>query len=57
MENDNSKGCLIVAVIAICFLLIIGTFVISYLNPETNTAMIIIGSLIILIGGIIVSNI
>ncbi len=55
-EKDDRTGCLIAAVIVLCFVLLIGTFIISDVNPKMDTVMTIIGSLIILIGAIVVSN-
>lgn len=57
MKEDKTQGCLIATVIALCFVLIIGTFIISDVNPKMETAMTIIGSLIILAGVIVVSKI
>jgi hypothetical protein len=56
-EKADKSGCLIAAVIILCLVLLIGTFIISDMNPNMDTAMTIVGSLIILVGAIVVFNI
>jgi hypothetical protein len=47
MEQNETQGCLIMAVIGFFGLLLIGTFIASDINPEAETAMTIIGTIII----------
>jgi len=56
-NNSDKSGCLIAAVITLCFVLVIFTFIISDVNPEMETIMAIVGSLIILVGVIVLSKI
>ena len=47
MDQNETQGCLIMAVIGFFGLLLIGTFIASDINPEADTAMSIVGTIII----------
>ena len=56
-DENKTKGCLIVAVIGFLGLLLIGTLVAIDINPKAETALTIIGTIIITVAAIVIMRI
>ena len=57
MRDSGHAGCLIAALLVLGGVLLCITFVVSDLNPEMETAMLIVGAIIIAIFGFVIANI
>ena len=57
MEENKTKGCLIMAVIGFFGLLLIGTLVAIDINPKAETALTIIGTIILTVAIIVIRRI
>lgn len=57
MDEDKTKGCLIVAVIGFFCLILIGILMAIDLNPKAETALTILGAIVITVAIIVIRRI